>query len=215
MCRIIPARAGFTPEPGRGTAHEPDHPRSRGVYGDYATSSHYTGGSSPLARGLLRRAPSFAVTRRIIPARAGFTFPLTTTSTCPTDHPRSRGVYDEHGDGLVGDTGSSPLARGLLGAAVPPLPGVRIIPARAGFTLASSGRYLSDPDHPRSRGVYQYGTVATRTGWGSSPLARGLRGPWGRSGGLLGIIPARAGFTTSTGGPAWGAPDHPRSRGVY
>ena len=30
-----------------------------------------------------------------------------------------------------------------------------------------------------------------------------------------GIIPARAGFTTTRRSPRWRSPDHPRSRGVY
>ena len=50
---------------------------------------------------------------------------------------------------------------------------------------------------------------------GSSPLARGL--PADRVIGPLrgGIIPARAGFTTTAGAGAGSAGDHPRSRGVY
>ena len=50
---------------------------------------------------------------------------------------------------------------------------------------------------------------------GSSPLARGLLGSSFRPWGLIGIIPARAGFTSSmvlSRARAW---DHPRSRGVY
>ena len=50
---------------------------------------------------------------------------------------------------------------------------------------------------------------------GSSPLARGLRILLGARGGLRGIIPARAGFTSRRRRPASWRPDHPRSRGVY
>ena len=52
-------------------------------------------------------------------------------------------------------------------------------------------------------------------GWGSSPLARGLRWSPGRSRVEDRIIPARAGFTVRPRPPAGRAPDHPRSRGVY
>ena len=50
---------------------------------------------------------------------------------------------------------------------------------------------------------------------GSSPLARGLPFGGGAPDAASGIIPARAGFTTT--GPAYRMPepDHPRSRGVY
>ena len=51
--------------------------------------------------------------------------------------------------------------------------------------------------------------------WGSSPLARGLRGPeYPRHLGRR-IIPARAGFTVQRGHHCQGRRDHPRSRGVY
>ena len=71
--RIIPARAGFTLEPCDHGLHRRDHPRSRGVYKDYADKTVYGLGSSPLARGLLRSKEVHYDAERIIPARAGFT----------------------------------------------------------------------------------------------------------------------------------------------
>ena len=53
------------------------------------------------------------------------------------------------------------------------------------------------------------------SGWGSSPLARGLLGRPRPVRGFARIIPARAGFTTAPGCPSRPARDHPRSRGVY
>ena len=50
---------------------------------------------------------------------------------------------------------------------------------------------------------------------GSSPLARGLRPGRSDSGGAPRIIPARAGFTASSGRWLELPGDHPRSRGVY
>ena len=64
------------------------------------------------------------------------------------DHPRSRGVYMDNSHMPQGNMGSSPLARGLRG---PHLGGEgcqRIIPARAGFTLA-------DPWNPNDEPHYQ------------------------------------------------------------
>ena len=71
---------------------------------------------------------------RIIPARAGFTTLIGTILRMSKDHPRSRGVYIDDPGSQADIQGSSPLARGLLGAQehVPCGPG--IIPARAGFT---------------------------------------------------------------------------------
>ena len=91
--------------------------------------------------------------------------------------------------------GSSPLARGL--------PSIPLAVARALM------------DHPRSRGVYGNDFSNVIFGFGSSPLARGLRGPGEAPGPPSRIIPARAGFTRRAPRRRRGRRDHPRSRGVY
>ena len=53
--RIIPARAGFTARRTRARRSRADHPRSRGVYSPWLSAVSARWGSSPLARGLLRR----------------------------------------------------------------------------------------------------------------------------------------------------------------
>ena len=156
--RIIPARAGFTVgEQARGQVLA-DHPRSRGVYPRVRGHGRRTGGSSPLARGLLAVtvgtatiAGSSPLARglrcrpdrergadRIIPARAGFTAIWGTTCARVTDHPRSRGVYPGRLAPRCFETGSSPLARGLQRERKHHAGLRRIIPARAGFTRGSS-----------------------------------------------------------------------------
>ena len=172
-----------------------DHPRSRGVYMYALYSKPRDVGSSPLARGLPAYPWASAQSRRIIPARAGFTGRPSAPSPATRDHPRSRGVYKNPYEDHFDRKGSSPLARGL-----PRSSGVYawesgIIPARAGFTPARHGRGNNER--------------------GSSPLARGLPLPCSHSKAFARIIPARAGFTYYSG--VGGAPisDHPRSRGVY
>ena len=151
---IIPARAGFTRMgAAKGTAWG-DHPRSRGVYCVVTILSMSLDGSSPLARGLLPGIPAGGLRIRIIPARAGFTPPRSQPSRRWTDHPRSRGVYDNKTSMTARGIGSSPLARGLPRCSGSPRRTRRIIPARAGFTPGSKH---TDDDNP-----------------GSSPLARGL-----------------------------------------
>ena len=154
-----------------------------------------TGGSSPLARGLHQGHLSGRPGPGIIPARAGFTQPYAPSSQSSRDHPRSRGVYVRRRWSMAGMVGSSPLARGLL------RPCQEQVPVRA--------------DHPRSRGVYWRSVMVPRLPPGSSPLARGLRRLLGRHPHLGRIIPARAGFTATTGPPSTPGSDHPRSRGVY
>ena len=193
--RIIPARAGFTPVRSPAPRATPDHPRSRGVYDLKAHLGRITGGSSPLARGLLGLDPIAAMEAGIIPARAGFTYP-----------------WD---DGSLQVVGSSPLARGLRYVGGPAHRPVRIIPARAGFTASPCTAPTGSGDHPRSRGVYVDLAEGPHDISGSSPLARGLRNsPDGRKGGF-GIIPARAGFTQGHAARTGPRGDHPRSRGVY
>ena len=159
------------------------------------TAYHADTGSSPLARGLPGRGGGAAPGDRIIPARAGFTAERPSRRRGWRDHPRSRGVYRPAPTNSSSASGSSPLARGLPDQPPDPPGGVRIIPARAGFTLGRMGPDHGDRDHPRSRGVYSRRAARVVPEVGSSPLARGLRGPGG----------ARR----------RGCRDHPRSRGVY
>ena len=146
--RIIPARAGFTHSSGDYQALRRDHPRSRGVYYICAVEVGDTDGSSPLARGLPHRRAQTSTGRGIIPARAGFTWTASMMRCKSPDHPRSRGVYRVTPAASATDAGSSPLARGLPVLAAQCIPRPRIIPARAGFTLA-------DPWNPNDESPYQ------------------------------------------------------------
>ena len=193
---IIPARAGFTPHPRHRRPPRPDHPRSRGVYRSASGSPRTSWGSSPLARGLLTSDRADAVLRRIIPARAGFTTSRPRRPGRKRDHPRSRGVYGRVTSRVTSRWGSSPLARGLPVSGSGGRSGARIIPARAGFTEERRARQRQGWDHPRSRGVYAARPYGARRLPGSSPLARGLRAITGPLSLPMGIIPARAGFTS-------------------
>ena len=174
---IIPARAGFTRSLYGSTAARGDHPRSRGVYANIPFVDQHSAGSSPLARGLLGEEQDRIVKRRIIPARAGFTFEFAGTVYCEQDHPRSRGVYRGLWTIMLRLTGSSPLARGLLSNVPAAGYAGRIIPARAGFTRTHFAPCPTSRDHPRSRGVYCVVALLNLRPFGSSPLARGLLQP--------------------------------------
>ena len=193
--RIIPARAGFTTPASRRTRPVSDHPRSRGVYA----------GGAGLVHSLMR----------IIPARAGFTSHASLVIALMPDHPRSRGVYPLAPFKRNSLQGSSPLARGLHHREPRPTPPRWIIPARAGFTRGVSAGAWTRADHPRSRGVYSPAMLPPGCDRGSSPLARGLHFMNNSANISLGIIPARAGFTSPSRSPPAPCRDHPRSRGVY
>ena len=194
---IIPARAGFTRPRNGGGRRVQDHPRSRGVYLSARVPVRTEHGSSPLARGLRPDHAKIPRPTRIIPARAGFTLTRTQITPGPQDHPRSRGVYRICATAPITGTGSSPLARGLLSGAINTILAARIIPARAGFTYGRPGHRRGSRDHPRSRGVYWRSRISRRTRTGSSPLARGLHTHGRALANIHGIIPARAGFTSS------------------
>ena len=112
-------------------------------------------------------------------------------------------------------SGSSPLARGLPGQGGQVVEFLGIIPARAGFTPRPGGPSSWSADHPRSRGVYAQSICAPATMTGSSPLARGLPAALIPFQTAWRIIPARAGFTSSSKTASLLDRDHPRSRGVY
>ena len=115
------------------------------------------------------------VENRIIPARAGFTDEPPASNFGYEDHPRSRGVYVLARVHKLANTGSSPLARGLL--------------------VNAFGGCFTAMDHPRSRGVYASLALAAWAFAGSSPLARGLPAELKKDHIPCRIIPARAGFT--------------------
>ena len=196
---IIPARAGVTCSGRTGPGGAPDHPRSRGVYTTRRWRGPATPGSSPLARGLHYQTLAWSRDAGIIPARAGFTCVAAATRSRTGDHPRSRGVYLAAAGPRWRPCGSSPLARGLRGVELLDDVGDGIIPARAGFTRFRLFPKIRNPDHPRSRGVYDVQHRENEVLAGSSPLARGLPGALDSAEGHQRIIPARAGFTCSHG----------------
>ncbi len=213
---LIPARAGRTrPRGGCHAAHQA-HPRSRGADPGRWLCPDAARGSSPLARGGLRRGRLESRVGRLIPARAGRTHRSRRARAGRSAHPRSRGADSTTIIGTTGKAGSSPLARG--GHQDPPRADRRdgLIPARAGRTPGCSAGHRAGRAHPRSRGADSMrmfldrrdeGSSRSRGAdlsfagplrheGGSSPLARG--GPPGTPTADRGrrLIPARAGRTT-------------------
>ncbi len=210
---LIPARAGRTAwsarcRPGRGA-----HPRSRGEDTPTAATPAHGWGSSPLARGGLPGEGARDGRDGLIPARAGRTSMSSAWSTERRAHPRSRGEDRCGVRGCHGEGGSSPLARGGLGALRHAPQGLGLIPARAGRTDVRRRSSVSVRAHPRSRGEDLGRNVSDVSDGGSSPLARGGQAfpqPELRDHGL---IPARAGRTRRGRPRCARAGAHPRSRG--
>ena len=150
-------------------------------------------GSSPLTRGKLPSRTGDDPGARLIPAHAGKTFSMDSTSSQPEAHPRSRG---ENVRCLVippGLSGSSPLTRGKPFGERSAYEQMRLIPAHAGKTAREE--------------------LVTEASDGSSPLTRGKLALETLDDTRGGLIPAHAGKTRPCP-QAWqwsGA--HPRSRG--
>ena len=187
------------------------HPRSRGENGFYEPLFITNSGSSPLARGKQQPWREGRRCFRLIPARAGKTVERRAGSW--RAHPRSRGENISDRRGEHSRPGSSPLARGKLEGRLAALSGQRLIPARAGKTLAIGTKTPTHPAHPRSRGENNLSEDDSSFWRGSSPLARGKPPALRPSPAQDGLIPARAGKTIRPQTSSPKAAAHPRSRG--
>ena len=171
-------------------------------------------GSSPLARGGPHPKRVWGRSRGLIPARAGRTACSGVVCRGEGAHPRSRGADNLLTDESRSFEGSSPLARGGLGVRAGGRPCGGLIPARAGRTLSDATSRRSDRAHPRSRGADRLRVAADPADEGSSPLARGGHHRHGPTPADVGLIPARAGRTSSPRSIPSRTRAHPRSRGA-
>ena len=213
VCGLIPARAGKTLGLTQGQITRRAHPRACGENGRIGVPVSLASGSSPRVRGKRTSTVSPSLTTGLIPARAGKTRSVCAAARRERAHPRACGENVASASEWGGTTGSSPRVRGKPHRAVLHRHDARLIPARAGKTVHEVGRDPGPRAHPRACGENDGGIVGSVLGWGSSPRVRGKRevDEPGRPGG--GLIPARAGKTSS---PSVGSPEpsaHPRACG--
>ena len=142
-----------------------------------------------------RNGPTATFPEDSIPAHAGKTPGMDTTSHCVSAHPRSRGE-NTLGSALAHQPpGSSPLTPGKPPPRVVRGADLRLIPAHAGKTEHVEDADAGAEAHPRSRG--ENCPLSGRSGqtWGSSPLTRGKHGGDRRRRARSRLIPAHAGKT--------------------
>ena len=203
----------FSEGSGRGLAH----PRACGE--NVERGLHRCGGegSSPRVRGKLDGVDGGAGHVRLIPARAGKTRARPGRKRFRRAHPRACGENAGADPRCVNEVGSSPRVRGKPRRRprkrVPPRliparagktrPGTaprsagRLIPARAGKTRCPPSPRRSRRAHPRACGENRVPTAPPSGGAGSSPRVRGKRRGSYRVIPTGGLIPARAGKTSS------------------
>ena len=170
-------------------------PRGRGERVTPCCCAAVESGSSPRARGTLRRGGIRLLQRRFIPAGAGNTPHGTRIAARTAVHPRGRGEHKRPPADCVCDDGSSPRARGTRERALVEDWAVRFIPAGAGNTRSTPCCATSRPVHPRGRGEHAAGVGALENIGGSSPRARGTHAQPRRGRAARRFIPAGAGNT--------------------
>ena len=125
--RIIPAYAGSTSRAVASCRRSWDHPRIRGEHRPKTSMPFNSLGSSPHTRGAHGDSPVGAGRSRIIPAYAGSTMVVVSSTGRRRDHPRLAAIA------LI-CLGSSPHTRGARAPAWCISRRSRIIPAYAGST---------------------------------------------------------------------------------
>ena len=213
--RFIPAGAGNTPWPAATSASLAVHPRGRGEHQVCIAWTDTTGGSSPRARGTRRSRGRWRRRRRFIPAGAGNTLRDELAELRRTVHPRGRGEHVVTASAVLAATGSSPRARGTPVHHRRGARGLRFIPAGAGNTPSTCRAQPSNTVHPRGRGEHAQPHAQHRLVTGSSPRARGTRGPLELALWITRFIPAGAGNTPARFPITPPASVHPRGRGEH
>ena len=207
---LIPARAGKTWSARAAPTAGAAHPRACGENIYDMGFGYRERGSSPRVRGKPGRAPPGLVGRRLIPARAGKTASPESSQWLPSAHPRACGENQNGVDVGANRLGSSPRVRGKLTEIVVTTQAERLIPARAGKTVAWAVRNAARAAHPRACGENSRERVDVLVAAGSSPRVRGKPVDDGLHRGRSGLIPACAG---KTGVTCWRHPvpgAHPR-----
>ena len=170
-------------------------------------------GSSPRVRGKLQVIPNVGFVIGLIPARAGKTARRVWSSAGARAHPRACG---ENHPGRRRERlrhGSSPRVRGKHIGPPGGCRRTRLIPARAGKTLPGLAGSRADRAHPRACGENHLARSLSDGRGGSSPRVRGKRGVGDLVHGLVRLIPARAGKTSSLSHLGSARRAHPRACG--
>ena len=211
--RFIPARAGNGAWSRSAWSRSAVHPRARGERVDHKSINAIINGSSPRARGTVKREKEGTKAHRFIPARAGNGARSAWIRAIRAVHPRARGERGGRDGNLMAPDGSSPRARGTGHTRQGQNDSPRFIPARAGngarFRICGSRWTV----HPRARGER---CLVARPGvrcCGSSPRARGTGKSSTTENASSGFIPARAGNGSTLATVAIRLTVHPRARG--
>ena len=193
---ITPAHAGKRVVSAASAVTSTDYPRVCGEKIASSLSVLKSAGSPPRMRGKPTQTQCCPPISRITPAHAGKTFSLPGSRALRPDHPRACGENYRSYKSFVRQRGSPPRMRGKLvlnrDHAVP----LRITPAHAGKTCASSTSRAACGDHPRACGENSVVREDVIKITGSPPRMRGKPLNSGYDAVKDRITPAHAGKTT-------------------
>ena len=170
-------------------------------------------GSSPRGRGKPPHHQWRCRRHRLIPARAGKTCAPLEIAHAGVAHPRAGGENKASDGEDIAEYGSSPRGRGKRVSLKSSRPRRRLIPARAGKTAAHNLCVAGVPAHPRAGGENDLTEPNIELMPGSSPRGRGKPYSTVASVRLTGLIPARAGKTTTPRSVTPPLQAHPRAGG--
>ena len=211
--RLIPARAGKTVPAGRSCERHKAHPRAGGENPTRKHTATSHPGSSPRGRGKLEVVSYVRIVVGLIPARAGKTITRTSSRSRRRAHPRAGGENVSWSSSPGSVSGSSPHGRGKLEVVSYVRIVVGLIPARAGKTVPSQCKTCPRRAHPRAGGENRLARARGPASSGSSPRGRGKLVSKLRCAFNNGLIPARAGKTSSISPTSWPTWAHPRAGG--
>ena len=173
--RFIPASAGNTTAACTAALRLAVHPRVCGEHNSSSKSSILITGSSPRLRGTRFFARLSGLYCRFIPASAGNTSPLRSSSSTISVHPRVCGEHVKAPLSVLSATGSSPRLRGTHININDNADSHRFIPASAGNTGTVTRFTWVLTVHPRVCGEHIVGQPDFSMTFGSSPRLRGTR----------------------------------------
>ena len=211
--RVIPARAGNSPDRQTTARQTPGHPRESGEQMRKTFFSTWIAGSSPRERGTAQESQTCVAARRVIPARAGNRRWQTCRTERAAGHPRESGEQGIARYYQQAKCGSSPRERGTADDFERRRLWCRVIPARAGNSSSRQRRPGRPSGHPRESGEQSMCHCVLCRHAGSSPRERGTAHGTGLRMILRRVIPARAGNRWQIEDRQAAASGHPRESG--
>ena len=208
--RLIPACAGKTDGYFLRKFRSWAHPRVCGENLLLSVLVLWVAGSSPRVRGKRRLPVSSIISRGLIPACAGKTFPRESGDEPVWAHPRVCGENAASAAREKEEKGSSPRVRGKRRLKHPSICRDGLIPACAGKTSRIGNQRRTWRAHPRVCGENLQDLSLTRLLAGSSPRVRGKLVPFPAYNNAVGLIPACAGKTQHSSSAYPPVRAHPR-----